>query len=64
MRSSCPGQHTHLPENNINVLLILIKQLLFVLGKPVGEGSFRGGEREVSTWDLLQALNLRSMYHY
>lgn len=64
MGSSCPGQHTPLLENNINALLILIKKLLFLLDEPIGEGSFKGGEREFSAWDLLEALNLHSMYHY
>lgn len=64
MRSGCPGQHTRLLENSINATLIPIKKLPFLLGEPVGEGSFRGGEREFSARDLLQALNLRGVYHY
>lgn len=53
MRSGCPGQHTRLLENNINASLTLIKKLPFLLGEPIGQGSFRGGERKFSAWDLL-----------
>lgn len=45
-------------------MLILIQKLLFLFDKPIGEGSFKGGEREFSAWDLLEALNIHSMYHY
>lgn len=64
MRSGCPVQHTCLLENNINALLIPIKKLPFLPGEPIREGSFRGGERDFSAWNPLQALKLHSMYCY